>query len=87
MVITPVFPIQPEIRRNAMPDSIYKQITLIGSSDVSWDEAASNAILKAGESIKDFRVAEVAQKDVRLEEGGIITFRTKLNLSFKILDY
>ena len=69
-----------------MSESIYKQIIVIGSSTVSWTEAAKNAILKANEIVDDMRIAEVIQKDVRLEEGGVVNFRIKLSLSFRILD-
>lgn len=69
-----------------MIDSIYKQIEIIGSSTVSWEDAANNAITRAGESVKDLRVAEVETKDIKMEEGGIVSYRTKMRLSFKILD-
>ncbi len=69
-----------------MQDSIYKQVKIVGSSTVSWEDAASNAIAKAGEKVKDLRVAEVVRKDIRFDEGGIMSYRTKLVLSFKILE-
>ncbi|MBU3914323.1 dodecin family protein [bacterium] len=69
-----------------MQNSIYKQIKIIGSSTISWEDAANNAIAKAGEKIKDMRVAEVVRKDIRFDAAGIMCYRTKLTLSFKILD-
>ncbi len=69
-----------------MPESIYKRIELVGSSTVSWEEAAKIAINRAEESIKDLRVAEVVMKDIKIEDDGVFNFRTKLALSFKVID-
>jgi dodecin len=63
--------------------SVYKVIEVIGTSSTSWEDAAADAIRTAGETIRDIRVAEVVKQDIHLEEGGDITYRTKLELSFK----
>ncbi len=68
-----------------MPESIYKVIELVGSSPVSWEEAAKNAINSAGLSIRDLRVAEVDKLDIRIDDDNVICFRTKLSLSFKLV--
>ena len=66
-----------------MPDSVYKIIELVGSSPVSWDEAAKNAIAKASETLRDLRIAEVSAMDIHLKDGKIEFYRTKVKLSFK----
>lgn len=66
-----------------MADSVYKVIELVGSSDVSWEQAAKNAIEAAGESLKNLRIAEVGKLDMRIEDGKIVAYRTRVNLSFK----
>ncbi len=63
--------------------SVYKVIEIVGTSTTSWEDAAAQAVKTAGESLTDIRVAEVVKQDIHLEEGGAITFRTKLELSFK----
>jgi dodecin len=63
--------------------SVYKVIEVIGSSSTSWEDAAAQAVRTASESIRDLRVAEVVKQDIHLDEGGAITYRTKLQLSFK----
>ncbi len=63
--------------------STYKVIEVIGTSATSWEDAATQAIKTAGETLHDLRVAEVVKQDIHVEEGGAITFRTKLELSFK----
>jgi len=66
-----------------MAESVYKVIQLVGSSDTSWEEAAKNAVERAGQSLRDLRVAEVAQLDMKVENGKVTSFRTRVNLSFK----
>ena len=63
--------------------SVYKVIELIGTSNESWEDAAAGAVKMAGQSLRDLRVAEVIQQDLDLGDGGSITYRTKLRVSFK----
>ena len=61
----------------------YKIIELVGSSDVSWEEAAKNAVETASKSLRDLRIAEVKQLDLKIEGGKVTAYRVRLNLSFK----
>lgn len=63
--------------------SVYKVIEIIGTSTESWEGAAKAAVDKAGESLRELRVAEVVQQDLDLGESGTVTYRTKLRISFK----
>ena len=63
--------------------SVYKVIEVIGTSSTSWEEAAAEAVKKSAETIRDLRVAEVVKQDIHLDDSGAITYRTKLQLSFK----
>jgi len=63
--------------------SVYKVIELIGSSEVSWEDAAKNAIERAGKTLKDLRIAEVVSQDLKIENGKVTSYRTKVSLSFK----
>lgn len=67
-------------------DSTYKVIQLIGSSSESWEQAAANAIAKAAKSVRDLRIAEVLEMDMQIEDGKVITYRTKIKVSFKYED-
>jgi len=64
-------------------DSVYKVIEIIGSSPKSWEEATENALDTASKTLKEIRVAEVKDLDVRLEDGKIAAYRAKLRVSFK----
>ncbi|MEO8409501.1 MAG: dodecin family protein [Propionivibrio sp.] len=66
-----------------MPNSVYKVIELIGSSPNSWEEAVSNAVAQAGQHLRELRVAEVDNLDVRIEGGKVTAYRAKVHVSFK----
>jgi hypothetical protein len=61
----------------------YKIIELVGTSDVSWEEAAKNAVETASKSLRDLRIAEVKELDMKIEGGKVVAYRVRLNLSFK----
>jgi flavin-binding protein dodecin len=63
--------------------SVYKVIDIIGTSGTSWEDAAAEAVRTTAQTIRDLRVAEVVEQDIHLDEGGAITYRTKLQISFK----
>ena len=69
-----------------MSKAAYKVIEIVGASSDSWEDAARYAIEKAAESVKNLRVAEVVEQDMKIEDGKVTAFRTKLRLSFKIKD-
>lgn len=64
-------------------ESIYKVIELIGTSPSSWEEAAKNAVETAGKSLKDLRIGEVVKLDMKVEDGKVSAYRTKVKVSFK----
>ena len=66
-----------------MPDSVYKVITLVGSSETSWEEATKNAVAEAAKHLRDLRVAEIDDLDVRLEDNHVAAFRAKVRVSFR----
>jgi dodecin len=69
-----------------MADSVYKIIELVGTSTESWEKAASAAIERASQSLRDLRIAEVSQLDLQLEGGQVVAYRVKVKVSFKFED-
>jgi flavin-binding protein dodecin len=55
----------------------------VGTSDVSWEEAAMHAVETASKSLRDLRIAEVTKLDLKIEGGKVVAYRARLNLSFK----
>ena len=66
-----------------MADSVYKIITLVGTSAESWEKAAAAAVEQASKTLRDLRIAEIEELDVHLENGKIIAYRAKVRVSFK----
>ncbi len=65
-----------------MADSVYKIVEIVGTSSEGWDQAAAAAVTRAGDSLRDLRVAEVTDLDLKVS-GGSIVYRAKLKVSFK----
>ena len=66
-----------------MSDSVYKIVDLVGSSPSSWEEAAKNAVETASQSLRDLRVAEIVKLDMKVENGKVTAYRSRVKLSFK----
>ena len=63
--------------------SVYKVIELIGTSEKSWEDAAKQAVDEAGKSLRDLRIAEVVEFDLKLEDGKVAAYRARVKVSFK----
>ncbi|MBW1698153.1 MAG: dodecin domain-containing protein [Deltaproteobacteria bacterium] len=66
-----------------MPESVYKIIELVGTSPDSWEEAAKNAVEIASKSLRNLRIAEISELDMKLENGKVVAYRARVKLSFK----
>jgi dodecin len=64
-------------------DSVYRIVDVVGVSEKSWEDAGRNAVETAAGSLRDLRVAEVTKMDMRVENGKVTAFRTRVALSFK----
>jgi flavin-binding protein dodecin len=63
--------------------SVYRVTQVIGTSSESWEAAAKDAIATAGKTVRDLRVAEVVRQDLAIDDAGAVTFRVRIDLSFK----
>jgi dodecin len=66
-----------------MTERVYKVIDLVGTSDESWERAAAVAIEKASQTLRNIRVARIVEQDIHLEPGKPLSYRVKLEVSFK----
>jgi dodecin len=64
-------------------DSVYRIVDVVGVSEKSWEDAGRSAIETAASSLRDLRVAEVMKMDMKVENGKVTAFRTRVALSFK----
>lgn len=63
--------------------TVYRVTEIIGTSPISWEDAAKTAVETAGKSLRDLRVAEVSQLDMKVENGKVVAYRARVSLSFK----
>lgn len=66
-----------------MAESVYKIIELVGTSTESWEKAATAAVERASQTLRDLRVAEISEQDIVLKNGKVEAFRAKVKVSFK----
>ncbi|HVB24810.1 MAG TPA: dodecin family protein [Ktedonobacteraceae bacterium] len=66
-----------------MAESVYKVIALVGTSNESWERAAAAAIETASQTLRDIRVARVVEQDIHIESGKPLSYRVKMEVSFK----
>ena len=64
-------------------NAVYNVVEVIGTSSTSWEEAATHAVETASKSLRDLRIAEVVKMDLKIENGKVVAFRTRVLLSFK----
>jgi flavin-binding protein dodecin len=69
-------------KKGKEPSAVYKVIEIVGTSTVSFADAAKNGVTVASRSLRDLRVAEVDKFDVKIE-GQKLIYRAKLKVSFK----
>jgi len=69
-------------KKNA-ESGVYRVTEIIGTSSVSWEDAAKSAVETAGKSLRDLRIAEITKLDVKVEGGKVVAYRARLALSFK----
>jgi flavin-binding protein dodecin len=69
--------------KNKGGDGVYRVTDVIGTSKVSWEDAAKNAVAAASKSLRDLRIAEVSKLDMKVQDGKVVAFRARVSLSFK----
>jgi flavin-binding protein dodecin len=69
--------------KKSAKDPVYRVIEVIGTSNKSWEDAAVHAVETAAASLRDLRIAEVVKMDMKVDDGKVVAFRTRVLLSFK----
>jgi len=70
-------------KKQRSSEAVYKVVEVVGTSPLSWEDAAKRAVGAASETIRDLRIAEVIKMDMKVEKGKVVAFRTRVSLSFK----
>ena len=69
--------------KNKPGGAVYRVTEIIGTSPTSWEDAAKNAVETAAKSLRDLRVAEIEELDMKVENGKVVAYRARVSLSFK----
>ncbi len=64
-------------------ESIYRIIEVVGTSPMSWEDAARNAVETAAKTVRDLRIADITKLDMKVEDGKVVAYRARVSLSFK----
>ena len=70
-------------KQDGPADTVYKVVEVIGTSAQSWEDAAKKAVETASQTLRDLRIAEVVKMDMKVEDGKVLAYRTRVLLSFK----
>jgi flavin-binding protein dodecin len=71
------------VAKKKQSESVYRIIDVVGVSEESWEDAGRKAVETAASSLRDLRVAEVTKMDMKVDDGKVTAFRTRVALSFK----
>jgi flavin-binding protein dodecin len=69
--------------KSSSDDGIYKIVELVGTSKTSWEDAGKKAVETAGQTLRDLRVAEIVKMDMKVVDGKVVAYRTRVLVSFK----
>jgi flavin-binding protein dodecin len=72
-----------KLKEVIMAGSVYVVNEIVGTSTKSWEDAAKQAVETAAKSVEDIRIGEVVKQDLTVENGKVISYRVRLNISFK----
>ena len=64
-------------------EGVYRVTEVIGTSAISWEDAAKNAVAAASKTLRDLRIAEISKLDMKVENGKVVAYRARILLSFK----
>jgi len=73
-------------KKSKSENAVYKIVEVVGSSSISWEDAARAAVESAAKTLRDLRVAEITKLDMKLDDGKVVSYRARVSMSFKYED-
>jgi hypothetical protein len=64
-------------------EKVYKFVEFVGTSKISWEDAAMNAVNIASKKYSDLRVGEIIKQDLTIEGGKVFLYRVRINISYR----
>jgi dodecin len=62
----------------------YKKIEIVGTSPVSFSEAAKSAVVEAAKTVKHMEWFEVIEQRGMIKDSKVVEFQIVLKIGFKI---
>ena len=56
---------------------------MVGTSPVSWSDAARRAVATAAKTVRNIRTVEVVKSTAEVREGEIVEYRVQLKIAFE----
>lgn len=69
---------------NIMANHVYKKIELVGTSEVSIEDAINTAVERSSKTIRNLRWFEVTQVRGDIHDGKVSYFQVTLNVGFTL---
>jgi hypothetical protein len=63
---------------------VYKIIDVVGTSEKSFTDAATNAIKEVAKTVRGIRRAEVSKFDIKVENDKPTIYRAEMKISFEV---
>lgn len=64
--------------------SVIKVIEILSDSEVSWEDAARQAVLKAGKTLHNIKSIYIKDHSAKVENGKITSYRINAKISFAL---
>ena len=64
--------------------AVVKIVELIGSSPVSWEDAAANAVKTAAKTVRNIKGVHVKRCTAKVEKDRILEFRSVVKIAFTV---
>ena len=75
-----------DIEELPVADNIYSKTEIVGSSDVSVDEAIRGAVRRASQTLRDVSWFEVSEIRGHVQDGEVGHFQVTLKVGFALED-
>lgn len=64
--------------------AIVKVIEVLAESDVSWEDAAQNALEEASQTVENIKSIYIKDMQAVVENNRIVTYRVNAKISFQV---
>ncbi|MCX7852127.1 MAG: dodecin family protein [Anaerolineae bacterium] len=67
-----------------MASYVAKVIEVIGTSEISWEDAAAQAVKAAARTLHGITGVEITNMTAKVEDGKIVSYKTTVKIAFAV---